>query len=81
MNKIYVVETASYYANSGDWETNTSTNYFACKARAMAFCEKWMAQYKRDYPDGYASEFNGCYQFHHADGCIDEYQVYSAELQ
>ena len=54
---------------------------FSSKAKAMAFCEKWMANYKRDYPNGYTSEYNGAYQFHYADGCIDEYGIYSAELQ
>lgn len=55
MDKIYIVETASFYADKGTWDTNTSTNYFRSKARAAAFCEKWMANYVRDYANGYVS--------------------------
>lgn len=52
--KIYIVETASY-DGKGSWDTETSTNYFASEARAMAYCERWMANYKKDYPDGIVS--------------------------
>lgn len=79
--KIYIVETASYSPKSCEWDNHTSVNYFRSKVRAMAFCERWMANYKRDYPDGAARQNKDRYYFNFADGSIEEYEIYSAELQ
>lgn len=79
--KIYIVETASYNAKSGEWDNNTSTNYFASKAKAAAFCERWMANYKKDIPDGIVrNPKEGLYHFIFEGGYIEEYQYYSAPL-
>lgn len=85
MDKIYIVETAYYIPKSCEWDNHTSVNYFRSKARAMAFCERWMTNYKRDFPDGAVrmsqSKTADCYYFNFADGSIVEYELYSAELQ
>lgn len=84
MDKIYIVETASYNPKSCEWNNHTSVNYFRSRARAAAFCEKWMANYERDYPDGAVRMSLGAvdrYYFNFADGCIEEYELYAAELQ
>lgn len=79
-DKIYIVETASYNPKSCEWDNCTSTNYFRSKARAMVFCERWMANYKRDFPDGTVHQSGNIYYFNFADGHIEEYEIYSAEL-
>lgn len=85
MNKIYIVETASYNPKSCEWENQTSMNYFRSKVRAAKFCERWMANYKRDFPDGVVrmsqSAAGARYYFTFADGGIEEYEIYAAELQ
>lgn len=79
-SKIYIVETASYNPRTGEWDNHTSVNYFRSKVRAMAFCERWMANYKKDYPDGTASQSNDRYCFTFDGGYIEEYEIYAAEL-
>lgn len=82
--KIYIVETASYNSKSCEWDNQTSVNYFRSRVRAAAFCEKWMANYKRDFPDGAVRMSLGTvdrYYFNFADGCIEKYELYAAELQ
>lgn len=36
MDKIYIVETASYNPKSCEWDNHTSVNYFRSKVRAEA---------------------------------------------
>ena len=82
MDKIYIVETASYDPKSCEWDNHTSVNYFRSRVRAEAFCERWMANYQKDYPDGIVRVSNKIrYDFNFADGCIVEYEIYAAELQ
>lgn len=85
MDKIYIVETASYSPKYCEWDNHTSVNYFRSKVRAVAFCERWMANYKKDYPDGDVrlsqTSTADRYYFNFADGSIEEYEVYAAELQ
>lgn len=85
MDEIYIVETASYDPTSREWYNHTSVNYFRSKIRAMAFCERWMADYKRNFPDGNVSmsqcETADRYCFNFADGYIVEYKIHAAELQ
>ena len=80
-NKIYIVETASYNAESAEWDNETSRTYFASQKRAKEFCESWMANYKKDCPDGIIrNPKDGLYHFIFDGGYIEEYQYYSAEL-
>lgn len=82
--KIYIVETASYSPKFCEWDEHTSVNYFRSRARAAAFCERWMANYKKDFPNGTVKLLRDKptdrYRFHFADGSIEEYELYSAEL-
>lgn len=85
MDEIYIVETASYNPESCEWDNQTSVNYFRSKVRAMSFCERWMADYKRNFPDGDVRISRGetadRYCFNFVDGYIVEYKIYAAELQ
>lgn len=84
MDKIYIVETASYNPKSCEWDNQTSVKYFRSKVRAVDFCERWMANYKKDYPDGAVrisqTSTADRYYFNFADGSIEEYEIYAAEL-
>ena len=77
--KIYVVETASF-DGKGQWDNETSMNYFSSKAKATMFCKKWMDIYKSDYPDGRIVDTGKVFHFIFADGAIEEYQIYPMPL-